>query len=230
MNASDIAMATIAVLSLIVCRLVTCSCAVVGSQVAGRSVTLTALVPPAGMLSRVDPEVRRVVVHRVRGPDARAMATRTILREDLIYMVRICHSGIVGRMALVTVLIRKSVVAIRMTLGAGEWNVRPRERELCIRVVECCRLPSGLRVASRAVVTEASGDMVRIGSSIECPRMAIPAGAVRKPRVHIVRMALVAGNSLVSTHKRERRCRMAERRRGPDSRGVARIAGVLEIA
>ena len=41
-------------------------------------------------------------------------------------------------------------------------------------------------------------------------------------------MALVTGNGLVSPHQRKRRCHMAERRRGPDSGGVARIAGVAE--
>ena len=51
-----------------------------------------------------------------------------------------------------------------------------------------------------------------------------------KPAVHVARMALVTRDSLMGSCKRKGRCGMAECGRGPHSRGMARIAGVAEVA
>jgi len=71
-------------------------------------------------------------------------------------------------MALVTVLIRKSVVAVHVTLGARQRDMRACERELCARMCKRRRLPCRLRVTYRAVVAETSSGMVGIESCVEC--------------------------------------------------------------
>ncbi len=81
-----------------------------------------------------------------------------------------------------------------------------------------------------AIVTESAGNMIGIRGCVERARMTVPAGGVGKPLVHVVHMAEVTGNSLVSPNQLKRRRRMAERRRGPHGRGMARVAGVTEIA
>jgi hypothetical protein len=214
-------MTAIAVLSLIVCCLMACCCTTEPSEIAGRSMTLAALRPPASMLSRIDPEVRHIMIHRIRAPDGSVVAASAIPREELADMVGIRHPGIIGRMALVAVLIGEGIVAVRVTMCARDGRMRPRQWEFRGRVIERCRLPGILRMAGRAIVTEPAGDVIRVDRSAEGPRMAIPTGSMGKVTVQVVLMALVTIHGLMGPHEREGRRGMTERGGGPHSRSVA---------
>ncbi len=106
--------------------------------------TLAALRPPAAVLSRVDSEIGGIVIHRVRAPDARTMASRAIFREELAHVVGVRYRGIVSGMTLVAVKIGKCIVAVRMALGASERRMCTREREFCACMIERRRLPGSL--------------------------------------------------------------------------------------
>ena len=134
-------MATVTILTLIVCSLVTSCRATPSRKVFYRCVTLTVLRPPSVMVTGVDPEIRSVMVHRVRCPYARAMAHGAVMGELLCHMVRIRHLLEVCLMALITISIDQLVVAIHMAGLALHGSVRTRQREPCRAVIKCRRIP-----------------------------------------------------------------------------------------
>jgi hypothetical protein len=148
------------------------------------------------------------------------MAPCAIVREDLRYVVWQCRARKICRMAHITVGELEIVVSVCVAGNACGGRVSACQWEIGAGMVERCRLPCSLCVALRTVVTELARHVARIGRSIEICCMAVPAG-LKQTLVLVVHMALVACNSLMRTHQREGRCRMAECRRLPHCRGVA---------
>lgn len=108
-------MATVTILTLIVGSLVTPRGATPCRQVADRRMALTALRPPSEVMTRINPEPRRIMIHRVRRPHTGTVTRRAIVGELLCHMVRICYLLEICLMALIAIGIDKLVVAVDVT-------------------------------------------------------------------------------------------------------------------
>ena len=108
-------MAAVTVLALVVGILMTASCATPRREVPQSRVTLTALRPAAAVITtRIDPEIRRIVVHRIRREHRLTVAHGTVVGELLCHVVGIGHSLKIGRVAHVAIRIVQLVVAVRV--------------------------------------------------------------------------------------------------------------------
>jgi hypothetical protein len=113
-------MTTIAILSLIMCRgVTTAGSATPCGKVTQCRMTLTALCPAADVMTRIYPEPIGVVIHCVRSPDARAVTHGAVVREHLCHMVLTRRLLKLGHMTLITVNIRKLIIAARMACSAS---------------------------------------------------------------------------------------------------------------
>lgn len=115
MHGLCVAVAPVTVLPLIVRILVASGCTTPCPEVADRRVTLTAQCPPPPVITRINPEKCRIMVHRIRRPHARAVTRCAIMRELLRHMVRVRHLLEIRLMTLVTIRVYKLVVAIHVT-------------------------------------------------------------------------------------------------------------------
>ena len=87
-------------------------------------------------------------------------------------VVRICWSGIIHRVARITICVRQLEIAIRMTRLTRRRQVRARQCELRCTMIECGGLPYRGRVACFARVTESRGHMIGIRRNGKICRMA----------------------------------------------------------
>jgi len=131
-------------------------------QVAQNGVALAALRPLIPMRPRVDPEILRVMVHRVGCPCSCTVAGRTIMREHLRHVIRIRHLLEIRRMTLIAFRILELIVAVCMTCLTRRGRVRTGKWEVRGVVVERCRTPRRRGVALRTIVAEIPGHVIRI--------------------------------------------------------------------
>ncbi len=136
-------MTTVTILSLVVSSLMTSCRTAPRSKVPQRRMTLTALGPPVEMIARVNPEICRIVIHRIRRKHGRAVAHRTIVRELLCHVVGIGHSLVVCRVAHIAIRVVQLVVPVHMARLALERRVCAGQRECGRAVVKGCGSPGG---------------------------------------------------------------------------------------
>ena len=111
------------------------------SKVADAWMAFAAGIPLSAVLAGIDPEILRVMVHRVGYPCSCTVAGRTIMREHLRHVIRIRHLLKIRLMTLVTIGVLQLIVAIHMTCLACCGTMRSREREIRRRVIERRRAP-----------------------------------------------------------------------------------------
>ena len=79
----SIPVATITVLALVVSILMTTRCATPCPQIPQRRMTLITLRPIVAMIAGIYPEIRGIMIHRVRRKHARAVTHGAVVRELL---------------------------------------------------------------------------------------------------------------------------------------------------
>lgn len=184
-----------------------------------------------------------------RNPGSCCMTRRTRCRPACRHMVRIGRSGEISLVTRIAGRWGPCEHIVDVALDAVDTDVRSREGERGVVVVERRSGPCRRRMAGIAGGRESRSGVVRIGRSI--PVSLVTAKACgRQRRVVVIRMALGTGNSRVRTGQREPRvvvvkrrwapaaCRVTNRAVGRESRGgvvgicgsgvirlVARVAG-----
>lgn len=110
----------------------------------------------------VDPEIPRIVVHRVGGPCCCTVARRAIMRKHLRHMIRIRHLPEIRLVALETIGVLQLIVTAHVTCLACRGTVRSGKGESRGAVVERCRTPRRRGVALRTIVAEVPGHVIWI--------------------------------------------------------------------
>lgn len=135
-------------------------------------------------------------------------------------MIRIRSSGEICLVAAVARRWQRCVVVVYVALYARNRNVRTRERESCVVVVESCLRPRSGVMASRACSGETRSGVIGI-------RRSDIVGLVARVAIRghgcvvVVRMALRAGNADMSPGQGECTRRVIECRRTP---AIGRVA------
>ncbi len=93
-------------------------------------------------------EVRVGMTERRRLPHRCVMARRALVSEAWKYVPRICRLIILRLMTWIAVRVLQLIIPIDMTLLALRRCVSSGQREVCCRVIERCRSPRRLSMAS----------------------------------------------------------------------------------
>jgi len=107
---------------------------------------------------------------------------------------------------------RAAVITVHVAQGASRRQMRPAQREGCGRMIECRRCPIRSRVADRAILREAGGNVIRDCAAkrcraVPCHQMAVDTGS----RIQRVIIAHMAGNT---RRRRRRNVQPGERKAG----------------
>ena len=108
-----------------------------------------------------------------------------IVTETSCDVVGICDSLELRLVALVTIDVHELVVVAGVTRLARKTRVRAGEGEIRLSVVERSPAPARCRVTHGTIVTEISGDVIRVGRAGEVIRMAVVAHG-RQPLIAVI--------------------------------------------
>ncbi len=166
-------------------------------------------------------ETSRAMVKGRVIPIGCAMALSAIVREPELRMIRVRGVVVIGAVTRIAVRRRRSLVAVRMALGASHRCMRARQREACRVMVKCDIRPVGCIMALGTICRKALLDVIRICCVIEILAMA-RVTVSRWRSLVAVGVALGALNRRVSARKRETRGVVVER-------GIRPICGVMAL-
>jgi hypothetical protein len=146
-----------------------------------------------GMRSRQLEPCQRMVKLRGR-PTAGIMALRAGMVVVSGHMIRIHGFVVIRLMAAVAIRGQSAaVLPVRMTQPARNRGMCARQRERCIRMVECGWGVRRRSVTLKAIVTELIGHMIRIGGAVII-RLVATVTILRRSGVLAIHMALGAAD------------------------------------
>jgi hypothetical protein len=145
------------------------------------------------------------MVERGRAPSRRRVARLAIVRKCVGAVTRVRGLLKIILVALITGIVRQTVIPVYVTILAHNLSVPPGQRKPGLVVIECGRTPCRGGVARYAVVTEIARHMGRGGRRLEISRVTAEAvgGKLREP---VVQMALTAEDGPVGP--RQWKCRL----------------------
>jgi len=172
----------------------------------------------------------RCVVEIRRRPPGRRVAKRAVGGEAASYVVRVSRAGKVSLVAGVTIGRRRSVVIVRMALGALYRCMLSDERPVSVQgVIEGGVVPIHRAVAGSAVARKIQLHVRRVGAVVEVRRMAAVALG-RRTRELVIEMAGRALQSRVRAGQRvTRELQMVKLRTHEVIDRVAGITGGGEV-
>jgi len=164
-----------------------------------------------------------------RQPAAGCVTLQAVMAEAVDVVIRIGHRIVITVVAGIAVG-RSIVIAVGVALYAIQRNMRPGQREQCLRMVEGGRQPGVCRMANRAVMIEVIGYVVRLSDGVVVGFVARE--TICRRIIVAVRMTGLAGETGVRAGQRKSRLRVIETNRQPAVYGMALgtvVAETIEV-
>jgi len=161
-----------------------------------------ALLARKGFMGASQREFCLAVFEGRRFPRGRRVTRRTRVRELPRLVIRVDCAGVILLVTLETIRVGNLVIATDVAISARRIGMLANQRKSRGRMIERRGFPSIHRMATKAIMTECSGGMIRVAGGIE---VIIVTGITihRSAAEHLVDVALPARNRHVLSDERE---------------------------